>query len=75
VTEDARPQDIDGTTAARPGEKQTGTPGGDEGPGRSTETDEGLEADIDPPEQFKEVLETDPVAGGSSAIGEERRSE
>ncbi|HEX2040813.1 MAG TPA: hypothetical protein VHF47_13900 [Acidimicrobiales bacterium] len=73
MTEDARPQDIEGTTAARPTEKQTATPGGDEGPARSTETDEGLEADIDPPEQFKEVLEADPVLGGSSSIGEERR--
>lgn len=71
MTEDARPQDIEGSTSQAE-QTQTAASGGDRGPARSTETDEGLEADYDPPEGFKQAQEADPVLGGSGSIGKER---
>lgn len=56
-------------------QQQTGETAGDRGAARSSETNTG----IDPPSGFKDVLEADPVAGGSSStphddIPEDRES-
>jgi hypothetical protein len=72
VTEDAHPQEIEGTTSSPAEQAQAAAPGGDRGPARSTDTDEGLEAHYHPPQMFKETLEADPVIGGSGSIDKEQ---
>ena len=62
----------DGTSSSMPSTKQDATPGTSTGEARSSDSEDGLEREIDPPSGFKEVLEADPEVGGSSSIGDRR---
>ena len=49
------------------GEKQDANRTDNVGPARNAEIDDDLAAAIDPPEGFKEVLDADPILGGSKS--------
>lgn len=55
-------------SASQPDRQQDGTGGGDRGAARHTDLAGDGEAEIDPPEGFKEVLEGDRVTGGSQSV-------
>ena len=58
-------------TATQAGAQQDASPGGDEGPARSSEAAGGNQDEISPPEHFADVLDRDPVAGGSRTLPDE----
>lgn len=47
--------------------QQDGRSAGDRGPARTTEVDSGLASELEPPMGYKDVLDADPVLGGSSS--------
>ena len=57
-------------SASQPHQQQDATTGGDRGPARSADL-EGDDGGAGPPEPFKDVLESEPVGGGSQAAPEE----
>ncbi len=64
------PQNITGTNS-QPGVDQRKQPTGTPGPARTTEISTGAAADIDPPEHFDDVLDANPVQGGSRTLPDE----
>ena len=60
-----------GGTSTQPQATQDGRESDNVGPTRSADVGSGDEAAIDPPSGFKEALEEDRVAGGSSSVPDE----
>ena len=66
----AGPQRPPAGSASQPHQQQDATTGGDRGPARGADL-EGDDGGAGRPEPFKDVLESDPVGGGSQAAPEE----